>query len=282
MTRREDVEEIELDLVLEAIRRRWDVDYSGYSRNFLRRRLGEFAKQRGCRSPLETIHGLIADRTEFLKLRSALSVGVTEMFRDPPFFRAFRDIVVPWMATFPQARIWCAGCSTGEEALSYAIILAESKLLHRTRIYATDVSAAALELARGGEYPIAKMRVNSRNYHEYGGERSLSEYYRVEGETVRFDPELLSCISWEEHDLLSDASFTETHFVSCRNVLIYFARPLRERIAGIIDQSLCSEGFLGIGGKERFEYPGISENYGEVPESGRLYRKSVPGEYSCG
>lgn len=267
------LEDLEIDLLVEAVRRRWGRDFSGYARSSLRRRLRAYLAARGLPSPTAAIPAILREPEEYAQLFRKLSVTVTEPFRDPSYFAVLRERVFPWLATHPHAKVWCAGCATGEEALSLAILLEEAGLGRRTRIYATDFNDEALARGRAGLVPLERMREASRGYREAGGARSLSDYYRVEGEEARFDPELVGRVSFAAHDLTQDSSFGAMQLVSCRNVLIYFARPLQERVLGLLDESLCNGGFLGLGTREHLDYEFLKAAYVEEDAERRLFRK---------
>ena len=180
-----ELEDLEVDLRVEAVRRRWGTDFGGYSRSSLKRRIGAYLSATGHASPSRAIPAILESEAEYRLLLGKVSVPVTEMFRDPPFFAALRELVLPWLATHPRVNVWCAGCATGEEALSLAILLEEEGLGERCRVYATDFNDALLSQARSGRYPLHRMKTNSANYHAAGGSRSLADYYRVEEGRVR-------------------------------------------------------------------------------------------------
>lgn len=275
-----ELEDLEFDLLVEAVRRRWGTDFSGYARSSLKRRVRVYLSAAGHESPARAIPAILESEAEYRLLLGKISVPVTEMFRDPPFFSALRELALPWLATHPRATLWCAGCATGEEALSLAILLEEEGLGERCRIYATDFNDALLAQARSGRYPLHRMRTNSANYHEAGGSRSLADYYRVEEGEVRFDPLLLSRISYANHNLVHDSAFASTHLVVCRNVLIYFAADLQARAARILDEGLCSGGFLCLGASERIPEPALASRYEEADGGLRIFRKRGH-EQSC-
>src|SRR4051794_4649263 len=179
------------------------------------------------------------------RLLVALSISVTAMFRDPSFYRAFREKVVPLLRTYPFIRIWNAGCATGEETFSLAIVLEEEGLLDRTRIYATDFNAGVVDRARAGEFSLARMRTYTQNYIDAGGTKEFSRYYTAGGAVARFTPSLLENAVFAKHNLVSDGSFNEFHGILCRNVLIYFGRTLQERVHELFHDSLVNFGVLG-------------------------------------
>jgi chemotaxis protein methyltransferase CheR len=201
------------------------------------------------------------------------TVQVSEMFRDPGYFRALREKVVPMLATYPFSKVWVAGCSTGEEAWSFAIMLAEEGLLSRTLIYATDINTQALETAQAGVYPLDRVALYSANYLKAGGKASLAEYYTAAYGGAKFDRKLRSQIVFSDHSLATDSVFSEVEMVSCRNVLIYFDRELQGRAIGLFHESLPARGFLGIGSKESLRFSPYAEAFEEYAPAERIYRK---------
>jgi chemotaxis protein methyltransferase CheR len=202
-----------------------------------------------------------------------LSINVTAMFRDPSFFLALREKVVPMLRTYPFTRIWVAGCSTGEEVYSLAILLHEEGLYDRTRIYATDINQAVLERAKGGVFPLDKMQEYTENYIRAGGRRSFSEYYLARYEGALFERTLTENVVWAPHNLGQDGSFNTFHVILCRNVMIYFDRPLQSRVHGLFDDSLERLGVLALGRKESIRFTGYEDRYEAVDETERIYRK---------
>jgi chemotaxis protein methyltransferase CheR len=207
------------------------------------------------------------------RLLSDLSVNVSAMFRDPGFFRVFRAKVVPHLRTYPFLRVWNAGCATGEETFSVAILLKEMGLYDRTRIYATDMNESILDQARSRSYPIAKMREYTANYIEAGGTRSFSEYYVADGDRVVFQPSLTENVVFAQHNLVTDRSFNEFHVIMCRNVMIYFDRDLQEHVHKLLYESLAPFGVLGLGSRESIEFSGHREAYEAMDDTERLYKK---------
>jgi chemotaxis protein methyltransferase CheR len=202
-----------------------------------------------------------------------LSINVTAMFRDPTFFRAFREKVVPHLRTYPFLRIWAAGCSTGEETYSLAILLKEEGLYERTRIYATDINDRVLEQARAGRFPLEKMREYTENYLRAGGTEEFSQYYTVEGDTASFSGELCDQVVFAQHNLVSDAPFNEFNVIVCRNVMIYFGKTLQDRVHELFYDSLETLGILALGHKESIRFTRHEENYEALDQQEKLYRK---------
>ena len=202
-----------------------------------------------------------------------LSINVTSMFRDPHFYVAFREKVVPMLRTYPFLRVWNAGCATGEETLSAAILFKEEGLYDRTRIYATDMNDAILDQARSRSYPIAKMQEYTANYIQAGGTRSFSEYYVADGDRVVFQPGLAENIVFAQHNLVTDRSFNEFHVIMCRNVMIYFDRDLQGRVHDLLHESLVHFGVLGLGNRESLTFTSHANDYERLDDEHQLWRK---------
>ena len=266
-------EAIEIDLLLEGIYRRYGFDFRQYARASLRRRLHRRVALEG----LQTLSGLqerlLHDPLCMERLLLDLSINVTAMFRDPTFFRTFRVKVVPLLRTYPFIRIWSAGCSTGEETYSLAILLAEEGLYDRTRIYATDINEAVLQQAREGVFPLEKMQEYTENYLAGGGTRAFSEYYTTGYEGARFDRRLTDNIVFARHNLATDRSFNEFQVVICRNVMIYFDTPLQNRVHELFHESLQRLGVLALGPKESLAFTPHVDDYEVLDVQEKLFRK---------
>jgi len=195
------------------------------------------------------------------------------MFRDPAFFSSLRSHLVPMLRTYPFVRIWNAGCSTGEETFSLAILLNEAGLLDRVRIYATDINEGVLQRAKSGQFPIDRMREFTENYLAAGGDRAFSEYYVATGDTVQFCPALVQNVVFAQHNLVTDHSFNEFHLILCRNVMIYFSQQLQDRVHRLFYESLAPLGLLGVGMKESIKFTVHQDDYEEVDERRKIYRK---------
>jgi chemotaxis protein methyltransferase CheR len=202
-----------------------------------------------------------------------LTVPVSEMFRDPPYFLALRQHVLPVLQTYPSVKVWIAGCSTGEEAYSMAILLLEENLLDRAILYATDINHASLEKARQGIFAMDHMRDFTRNYQQAGGRRSFADYYTAAYGGALFDMLLREAITFADHSLATDNVFAETHLISCRNVLIYFNRRLQDRALGLFHESLAHRGFLGLGTKESLDFSAYAQRLEPVSRPQRIFRK---------
>ena len=269
-----ELEGLELELLLEAVYRRYGYDFRGYARASLRRRLWRRADLEGLRSMSGLQERILHDPGCMERLLADLSISVTAMFRDPGFHRALRSDVLPELRTHPFVRIWVAGCATGEEVLSVAIALREEGMLDRTRIYATDMDADVLARARRGSYALDKVRDYTRNYLAAGGTEAFSAYYSVSGDRATFDPALLQPVVFAQHNLATDHSFNEFNVVICRNVLIYFGRDLQDRVLRLFDESLPRRGVLALGRKETLRGTAIEDRYEAVVEAERIYRRS--------
>lgn len=267
------VEEIEVDLLLEGIHRRYGIDFRSYSRASLARRVGRCLKAEGLPTVSALQDRVLHDPQVLGRFVAAVSVHSTAMFRDPAFFRAFREQIAPALSRLPFIRVWHAGCSTGEEVYSVAILLLEEGLLDRTRIYATDMNEPALMQAREGVYPLRKMGEYGASYAEAGGRRSLAHYYQSRGAVALFDPALQRDIVWATHNLVTDASFNEFHVALCRNVMIYFNPTLQRRVHSLLYDSLAHDGFLALGRQETIDLSGFEPHYAVVDPIAKLYRK---------
>lgn len=268
-------DEIELDLLLDAIHRRYHYDFRSYSRSSLRRR-AEVARQKfGC----ETLSGLqsrLLREPDLLPgLIDCMTVQVSEMFRDPQYFRALREEVIPHLKTFPSLKVWVAGCSNGEELYSLAILFREEGLEARTMFYATDINPAALGKAQAGIFELDRIALFSENHRASGGRSSLSDYYTAGYGRAVFDKSLRARTLFAEHSLASDAVFSEMHLISCRNVLIYFDAELQERAFGLFQDSLVRGGFLGLGANESLRFSKYRKNFAGFSENQKLFRRAV-------
>lgn len=270
---RGDVESIELDLLLEALYRHRGYDFRGYARASLKRRVRRRVQEEGVGTIAALIERILHDEAAADRLLVDLSINVTAMFRDPPFFVALRQKVVPLLRTYPFVRVWNAGCSTGEETYSLAIALREEGLAERTRIYATDINDAVLRRAQQGTFALDRMRDYTRDYIRGGGRASFSDYYTVDGDEVRFDPELVSNVVFAQHNLVSDRSFNEFNMIVCRNVLIYFDRNLQDHVHRLFHDSLVRFGILALGHRESIRFTAHADDYAELDGPSRIYRR---------
>lgn len=266
-------EQLEIELLLEALYRYYGVDFRNYVLPTIRRRVWNRVRT----ERLRTISGLqekvLHDRQAFKRLANDFSINVTELFRDPSFFKTFRDKVVPQLKDYPRIRIWHAGCSTGEEAYSMAILLYEEGLLERTRIYATDMNEAVIEEAKLESFPLDRLAAYTHNYVQSGGKKSIKEYIAVTSDRAKFRPFLGEKITFAQHNLAVDESFNEFHVIICRNVMIYFNSYLQNRVHELFYQSLSPSGFLGLGHKESMTFTSFTDFYKELEPNEKLYRK---------
>ena len=269
----DDLERIEVQLLLEAIYQHYGFDFRGYALGSLKRRLW----RRAIGEKVETLSALqdrvLHDPAVMERLLLDLSINVTAMYRDPTFFQAFRAKVVPLLRTYPFVRIWNAGCSTGEETYSLAILLKEEGLYDRTRIYATDINDKVLERAREGRFPLEKMREYTENYLRAGGNDEFSRYYTVDGDEASFTSDLCSQVVFAQHNLVSDAPFNEFNVIVCRNVMIYFGKTLQDRVHELFNDSLEQLGILALGHKESIRFTRHEERYEALDAQEKLYRK---------
>ncbi len=259
--------------LMEAIYRRYSYDFRGYALASQRRRVQHAVTQLGCATVARLEEQVLADPSFFLKVLQLLTIPVSEMFRDPLFFLALRRDVMPILKTYPSLKIWIAGCSTGEEVVSMAILLKEEGLLERALIYATDINPESLDKARKGVFSLEKVQGYTASYQRAGGRRAFSDYYTAAYDAALFDRSLCEYITFADHSLATDSVFAETHLICCRNVLIYFNRPLQNRAMGLFHESLCHRGFLGLGSKESTNFFAYSTLFEPVSPPEKLYRK---------
>ncbi|QET05766.1 MULTISPECIES: CheR family methyltransferase [Cupriavidus] len=265
--------EIELDLLLEAIFRKYQHDFRSYARASLRRRLSQATQDFGLDTLSQLQDRMLRDSAVFARLLQYLTVQVSEMFRDPSYFRAIREHVVPVLQTYPSVNVWVAGCSSGEELWSLAILFEEEGLAERTVFYATDINPEALVAARAGVYDAGRLRVFGENYLAAGGRRSLSDYYHAAYGKAKFSANLIRQSVFADHSLATDSVFQEAQLISCRNVLIYFDRALQDRAIGLFRDALARRGFLGLGSKESLQFTTHAGDFETVDARERLYRK---------
>jgi chemotaxis protein methyltransferase CheR len=247
-------EDAQLDALLALIYERYHYDFRGYARASLRRRVSGAMSRLGAATVADVTRKLTEDRRAFAELLPWFTVQLSDLFRDPAYFAFFRSDIVPILRTYPSRKLWVAGCSTGEEAYSFAIILREEQLLDRTLIYATDIFEDSLRTATAGVYNLDRMRTFSENHRQAGGKTSLSEHYSTTADGAMFDRGLKEHIVFADHSLATDAVFAEVQVVSCRNVLIYFAAELQDRAFGLFGEALVHGGWLGLGPKETVEF----------------------------
>jgi chemotaxis protein methyltransferase CheR len=265
--------EIELRLLLDAIYLKYHYDFRGYANASLKRRLTTAMGKFGCKTLSQLQDKVLHDAAMFPQLLDFLTVQVSEMFRDPSYFRSLRETVVPMLRTYPSLKIWVAGCSNGEEVYSLAILLREEGLLERTLIYATDINTAALQKAEAGVYEVDRLPGFTENHRKSGATTSLSDYYTAAYGHAVFDKTLRKNVVFSDHSLATDSVFAEMQLVSCRNVLIYFDRKLQDRAIGLFREALCRKGFLGIGSKESLRFSSHADAFDEVVREDKIYQK---------
>ncbi|MEO6867555.1 MAG: protein-glutamate O-methyltransferase CheR [Gaiellales bacterium] len=267
------LEDIEAQLLLDGVHQHYGYDFREYSAASLRRRLAKRMNDEGL-ATLSQLQDLVLHDGEALsRLLMDLSINVTSMFRDPGFYASFREKVLPLLRTYPFFRIWHAGCSTGEEAYSMAILLHEEGLLDRARIYATDMNEAVLDKARAGIFPVDQMRENTTNYLKAGGTAAFSDYYLARYDGALFHRWLSENIIFAKHNLVVDGPFNEFHVVVCRNVMIYFDQNLQNRVHGLFYDSLARRGVLALGSKESIRFTDHAASYEELDPTWKLYRR---------
>src|ERR1700761_4083165 len=265
--------EIEFKLLIDAIYHMYHYDFRGYAMASVRRRMRAAMSRFGCRTLSQLQDKVLHDATVFPALLDFLTVQVSEMFRDPAYFLALREQVVPLLRTYPSLKVWVAGCSSGEEAYSLAILLQEEGLLSKTLIYATDINSGTLQKAAAGVYGVDRIAGFTANHHRSGARSSLSDYYSAAYCRAVFNKSLKDHIVFSDHSLATDSVFAEVQLVSCRNVLIYFNRELQDRAIGLFRDALCRKGFLGIGSKESLRFSSHHESFSELAREDRIYQK---------
>ncbi len=269
-----DLEMVEIHLLTEGIYRHYGFDFRDYSLPSMRRRIWKRVYAEGLSTISALQERVLHDPECMERLLLDLSINTTAMFRDPTFYLAFRRKVVPLLRTYPFVRIWHAGCSTGEEVWSMAMLLTEEGIYNRCRIYATDINEAVLQKAKDGIFPIASMQENTSNYISAGGRDTFSEYYTARYDYAIFRPALRENIVFAQHNLVTDSSFNQFNVICCRNVLIYFNNPLQERVQQLFLSSLDTFGILGLGKKESIRFTSVADSYEEIDAEERLYRRA--------
>jgi len=270
----EDID-IEIPLILEAIYQKYGYDFRKYSRSHIKRRL----IHRLAISNLESISQMqdlvLRSKDFFIELLEDLSINVTEMFRDPEFYASFRERVIPILKTYPFIKIWHAGCSTGEEVYSFAILLKEEGILDRCQIYATDFNRKVLEVAKQGIYPIRDIDQFERNYKKSGGQSKLSNFYTMKYGSIKLDQSLAKRVVFADHNLVTDSVFAEVNLIICRNVLIYFNRDLQNKVINLFHDSLSFSGHLCLGSKESLKFTTKENCFSDVDDRQKIYKKSL-------
>ncbi|AIQ20536.1 protein-glutamate O-methyltransferase CheR [Paenibacillus sp. FSL L8-0470] len=271
---KQELEQIEIELLLSGVHRLYGYDFRNYAMPSLKRRIWHHVHAENVPSISALQEKVLHDRACFERFVYSLSIPVTEMFRDPGLFLTFRQKVIPLLRTYPYIRIWHAGCSTGEEVYSMAILLHEEGLYDKARIYATDMNERSLQQAKEGVYEIGKMKQYTKNYMEAGGTRAFSEYYTAKYNSVILQPYLRKNIIFAEHNLATDTSFNEFNVIFCRNVMIYFNDELRDHVHGLFYESLSRFGVLVLGSKESIHFTRYSDSYEPLDRVEKIYRKN--------
>jgi chemotaxis protein methyltransferase CheR len=271
-----EIEDLEIQLLLEALYQRYHYDFRHYARASIKRRLTQARSQLGFSSVSAMQDRVLHDPAMLPRLLGFLTVQVSEMFRDPSYFRALREKVVPHLRTYPSLKVWIAGCSSGEEVYSLAILFREEGLYDRTIFYATDINPEALAAAEAGVYALDRIRKFTENHQRSGGKSSLSDYYTAAYDRAAFDKSLRNRVVFSDHSLVTDAVFAEMHLISCRNVMIYFDRPLQDRAIGLFRESLTRKGFLGLGSKESLRFSAHAAAFSEFAAAEKIYQRREP------
>ncbi len=269
----EKVEDIEIRLLLEALFLTYHYDFRHYAMASVKRRLKQARQSLGFSTFSAMQESLLHDAEMLPQLLRYLTVQVSEMFRDPGYFKALREQVIPHLRTYPSLKVWIAGCSGGEELYSMVILFREEGLEERTLFYATDISHEALATAEAGIYALDRVQLFTENHRKSGGKSSLSDYYQAAYDRVSFDKSLRRNVVFSDHSLVTDAVFAEMHLISCRNVLIYFDRPLQDRAIGLFKESLARKGFLGLGAKESLRFSLYADAFSDFSREQKIYQR---------
>jgi chemotaxis protein methyltransferase CheR len=267
------LEKVEIELLLQGLYEWCGYDFRNYAYGSIQRRIWHAVRAEGLTTIIALLDKLLHDPACLQRVIAGFSIHVTEMFRDPLFFKEFKETVVPILRTYPSIRIWHAGCATGEEVYSAAIMLHEAGLYEKSKIYATDINANVLQTAKNGVFPLDKMKKYTNNYLLFGGERAFSDYYTVTPAGVKFHSFLTKNVVFAQHNLVTDRSFNEFHVILCRNVLIYFNRALQQKVHDLFYDSLCMFGILGLGDKETIQSTQKANCYETISSKNKLYKK---------
>lgn len=271
----EKIEDIEVRLLLEALYSKYHYDFRNYAMASIKRRLRQAREQLNFETLSALQDRLLHDPTMLPRLLGYLTVQVSEMFRDPSYFRAIREKVVPHLKTYPSLKVWIAGCSSGEELYSFVILFREEGLEQRTLFYATDINPDALAQAEAGIFNLDRIQLFTENHRKSGGKSSLSDYYNAAYGRAAFDKTLRQNVLFSDHSLVTDAVFAEVHLISCRNVLIYFDRALQDRALGLFRESLPRKGFLGLGAKESLRFSRHASSFTDFVREEKIYQRQA-------
>lgn len=263
----------EIEALISDLHYAYGYDFTGYSRASFKRRVIRIISVDRLGSLTALRNKIISNREYFQRFMEMVTVNVTEMFRDPEFYLALRNNILNELATFPFIRIWYAGCSTGEEVYSTAILLKEHNLYHKSILYATDINPQVIKMAKEGIFPLRNMQTYSENYINAGGKKDFSSYYTAKYDRAKFNENLKSNIIFSTHNLVSDSSFNEFQLIFCRNVLIYFEKGLQDKVLHLFDQSIATSGFLTLGTKETIKFSSIANNYRQISPVQKIWKK---------
>lgn len=267
------IEQEEYTVLLNSIRSFYGYDFTDYAEASLKRRITLFMNNKRISTVVELERLLLNNEILFEEFLQELSVTVTEMFRDPFFYKTLREVVMPRLATYPFIKIWVAGCATGQEVYSLSILLKEEGLFDRSVIYATDINQKSLHIAREGVYGVENMKLYTNNYQQAGGKRAFSEYYQSKYDAVMFDRSLRENVVFSAHNLAIDQSFNEFQLVLCRNVIMYFNQNLQNKVIDLLYGSLCTFGFIGFGDKESLLFYEKKDFFEETDRKAKIFRK---------
>ena len=273
------LEKVEIQLLLQGLYEWCGYDFRNYAYGSLQRRIWHTVRAEGLTTITALLDKLLHDPACLQRVIAGFSIHVTEMFRDPLFFKEFKETIVPFLRTYPSIRIWHAGCATGEEVYSMVILLHEAGLYEKSKIYATDINANVLKIAKNGVFPLDRMKKYTNNYLLFGGERAFSDYYTVTPDGAKFHPSLKRNVVFAQHNLVTDRSFNEFHVIICRNVLIYFNRVLQQKVHDLFYDSLCMFGILGLGDKETIQSTDRASSYEVLSSKNKLYKKNRSALY---
>jgi len=266
------IEDREIEVLINDVFEYYGLDFSGYSQASFKRRVIRLIQLDGFKNFQEFLYRVKSEPEYFKRMVEEITVNVTEMFRDPLFYKVLREEILPQLGTKPFIRFWHAGCSTGEEVFSMAILLKEANLLHKSLIYATDINGLVLEVAKKGIFPLQMMKQYSENYMASGGQKDFSHYYTANYGLAKFEEDLLEKMVFSQHNLISDTSFNEFDLILCRNVLIYFDKDLQERALNLFDDSLAKLGYLALGTKETIKFSQLKSRFLQV-EKEKIWKK---------
>ncbi len=267
------IEDLEIRLLLEAIYQKYHYDFRGYSMASIKRRLAHAKDKLACGTISHLQDKVLHDPAIMPEVLEMLTVQVSELFRDPLYFKVIREKVLPHLHTYPSLKVWIAGCSSGEELYSFAILFREEGLEEKTMFYATDINPDALKKAQAGVYGLDRIQLFTENHRKSGGKSSLSEYYTAAYGGAKFDKSLRKRVVFSDHSLVTDQVFAEVHLISCRNVLIYFDKELQNRALGLFKDALVRKGFLGLGSRENLRFSTHAEAFDEFARDEKIYQR---------